>query len=122
MTTPGGTEYEVELVESEVVRGRGAVTTLWFFRKGESWAPVSEHPSATVEALDPGPGTVWERRVTLRLAEGSRLLRHDGRPAKAVPRDALDYLEGGPRRAARRARREEFRVGRRGRLARVEGG
>ncbi len=112
----------MELFESEVVQGRGSRTTIWLYRKSDAWVPVVDHPGAQVEKVASGPGTVWERRVTLRLAEGTRLIRQYSAPGDREPRDPLAYLEREVKRPPRRAQRKEYLVARRGRLVPVEGG
>lgn len=97
---------------------RGHARVVWFVRQGDSWLAAAQHPDAEVEELDAGPGTVWERRVELRLARGARLMRVESRPAPDASRDAMDYLTRAPRLAERRVLRQYYQVGPRGALER----
>lgn len=109
----------VELVESEVVTGRGRRVTTFLVRLNDAWVPAREHPSARVEPIEAGPGTVWERRIELQLARGARLVRVVSEPLPEPRHDPLDYLTGAARKARRRTVRTELSVGARGRLDRV---
>ena len=114
---PHLTELEsIELFESERVGERGNDKSVWLVRKNDAWVSVVEWPGARVEPLEPGAGTVWERRVQLRLPRGTPLQRVESRPAVPDRRDPLLHLTQSPRRAPRRVRKREFRVGPRGRL------
>jgi hypothetical protein len=76
---------------------------------------VNEHPTARVEQLDAGPGTVWERRIELDVESGTLLERLTASPV--TERDEpLAYLERDRPRARWRKQRVEYRVGPRGEL------
>ena len=117
MTAPTSpTEIEsVELVESERVGERGSEKTVWRVRLNDAWVSVVEWPEARIESIDPGAGTVWERRIELMLPRGTQLQRVESRPAPPDRRDPLQHLLEA-RRQPRRVRKKEFRVGRGGRL------
>ena len=110
------TTEPVELFESETILERGHRTLLWLVRRNDEWTSATEWPGAVVESLAPGPGTVWERRIEIRLPRGTVLQRVESRPAPVRRRDPLDYLAREARRAARRVKRSRFRVGRDGDL------
>jgi hypothetical protein len=99
----------VELVDSARVVPYGEARVTWFVRKGEGWVRAAEWPGAVVEARDAGPGTVWERAVTMDLSPGTELLRVESRPRTEAPKDPLSYLD---RRSSRprATRRTRYRV------------
>lgn len=112
---------EVEIVEGERVEGRGRVQVRWFVHHRGAWRPAAAWPSVERELLSPGPGTVWEARLRLRLPVGARLAREELRP-RADPRDALAHLDRATRSPARKLSRTEHVVGADGRLGRVDRG
>jgi hypothetical protein len=99
----------VELVDSARVVSYGEARVTWFVRKSDGWVRAAEWPGAVVEARDAGPGTVWERAVTMELPPGTELLRVESRPRVEAPKDPLSYFD---RRAsrARATRRTRYRV------------
>ncbi|HVW30056.1 MAG TPA: hypothetical protein VHC69_32070 [Polyangiaceae bacterium] len=99
----------VELVDYARVVPYGEARVTWFVRKGDGWTRAAEWPGATVEARDAGPGTVWERVVTVELAPGTELLRVESRPRAEAPKDPLSYLDRRTPRA-RATRRTRYRV------------
>jgi hypothetical protein len=106
----------VELFECEVVAGRGRKQTLYLIRFNDSWVAASKHPGARVQSLDPGPGTVWERRIELDLPRGSLLRRIDSAPLPDPKADPLAYLTRAAPKARRRTHETRLRVAARGRL------
>jgi hypothetical protein len=106
----------VELFEAEVVAGRGSRKTTWLVAQNDGWIPVDRHPRATIESLTSGPGTVWERRIEVPLAPGTRLVRIESEPLPEPPRDALSHLTRGRRAPSRKSRKTELVVGPRGEL------
>ncbi|HEX4335742.1 MAG TPA: hypothetical protein VH062_07490 [Polyangiaceae bacterium] len=99
----------VELVDSERVVPYGDARVTWLVRKGDGWVRATQWPGATTAARDAGPGTVWERAVTLALVAGTELVRVESRPRIEAPKDPLSYLD---RRGARprTTRRTLYRV------------
>lgn len=104
----------VELVEGEHIVAHGSAGTTWWVRVNDAWAAAATVVGALVTSLDPGPGTVWSRRVELRLVPGTRLLRVESRPL-LQRKTPLEYLARQPT-ASRKLRRVEFLVGPGGRL------
>lgn len=99
----------VELVDSARIVPYGEALVTWFVRKNDAWMRAAEWPGAVAERRDAGPGTVWERAVTLELAPGTELLRVESRPRAEPPRDPLSYLDRRKPRA-RATRRTRYRV------------
>jgi hypothetical protein len=99
----------VELVDSARVVAYGEARVTWFVRKSDGWVRAAEWPGAVIESRDAGPGTVWERAVTLELAQGTELLRVESRPRPETPKDPLSYLDRRTSRA-RATRRTRYRV------------
>jgi hypothetical protein len=97
-------------MEDEHIVPHGSAETTWWVRVNESWAAAATLGEVT--SLDPGPGTVWRRRVELRLAGGTRLLRVESRPL-IQHKTPLEFLARQPT-TARKLRRVEFVVGRGG--------
>jgi len=106
----------VELIESEVVAGRGRKQVHYLVRFADSWMAASKHPDARVESLDPGPGTVWERRVELELPRGAQVRRIVSTPLPDPDADPLAYLTHAAPKARRRTDDTLLRVAARGRL------
>jgi hypothetical protein len=106
----------IELFESEVVIARGTRRTSWRVRVADAWISVNEHPTARVENVEAGPGTVWERRVELDLESGTRLERVEASPAPERAEEPLSYLKQARPRRAWRSQKREYRVGPRGEL------
>jgi hypothetical protein len=99
----------VELVDSERIVPHGEARITWLVRKGDGWVRATEWPGATTRARDAGPGTVWERAVTLELSTGTELTRVESRPRAEPPKDPLSYLDRrNPR--PRSTRRTLYRV------------
>jgi hypothetical protein len=109
----------IEVFDAEVIAERGRKTTTWFVRYNDGWVRAAEHPNATVQKLDAGPGTVWERRIEIVLPKGTLVARVDSSPAAEAPRDALAHLTRGRRSQRRTTRRTELSVGPRGELIRA---
>jgi len=101
----------IEVVDGEYVAVRGARERVWFVRVNQGWVAAIEQATEIIQ-VDPGPGTVWERRLVLELPRDSVLLEVESAP-RPVVRTPLEYLTKGPQ-TARRVRRREFRVGARG--------
>jgi hypothetical protein len=104
----------IELVDEEHVVPRGSAETIWFVDLGARWVAAAQTPGARVFSVDPGPGTVWERRVELQLPRGTRLLRVRSSP-NFLTRTPLEHLERGAG-SGRRIQRSWLRVGPGGRL------
>lgn len=115
MSTPGR-RWPIQVFDSERIVPWGRAKVTWLYRRGSGWTRVAEHPEATLERLDPGPGTVWETACTLLLEPGARLLRVESRPTPPSRQRPLDYLLKEQRQVARRVARVEYAVGRRGEL------
>jgi hypothetical protein len=99
----------VELVEHERIVPYGAARTAWLVKKGDGWVRATLWTGATTEQRSAGPGTVWERAVTLVLPRGTELMRVETRPRPEPPKDPLSYLD---RRTARpmATRKTAYRV------------
>lgn len=107
---------QVELFESETIVARGRKKTSFLLRFNDTWISAGEHPNAQVERLSAGPGTVWERRITVALPVGAAVCRVVSVPRPEPRRSALEYLtreHTGPRLLTRRT---ELQVGARGAL------
>jgi hypothetical protein len=101
---------------------RGRRTLLWRIEWRDGWRRAEDWPNAELEHVDPGPGTVWERRIRIRVPRGTRLERVISRPGKPVRRDAWDYLAREVRGPARAVTRTRFEVAAHGELVAVESG
>ena len=110
----------VEVLESETIVAGGTQKINWKLLKERVWISVSDTPGAVVETLDAGPGTVWERRIEMRLELGTELERTVSRPIPPRRQSALDYLEKDTRGSGRRVSRARYRVTARGRLERID--
>jgi hypothetical protein len=106
----------VELTESEHVVPRGSARTKWFVRVRDGWTAAGAMPGARVEAVSPGPGMVWTRRIQLELARGTLLMQIVSAP-QPVRRTPLEFLESSTT-SRRRVLRTLHRVGRAGTLLR----
>jgi hypothetical protein len=106
---------QVELVDCARVVPYGEARVTWFVRKSDGWVRAAEWPGAAVEQRDAGPGTVWERAVTVELPAGTELLRVETRPRAEAPKDPLSYFDRRGSRA-RATRRTRYRVGVGGRV------
>ena len=106
----------LHLLEAETVVARGHDRCRWLIRFNDAWIAVTDWPGAQTEYLEPGPGTVWERRVELTVPEGTILQQVASRPAPQPCADPLDYLTRQTRRTSRAVVRTFFRVGEGGRL------
>jgi hypothetical protein len=111
---------QVELVDSEVIAGRGRRRTLHLVRLNDAWVPAAEHPNAKIERLDTGPGTVWQRRIELELRPGTRVRKLVSEPMPEPRRDALAHLVSARKGPRRKKREIELEVGRGGELVRAE--
>jgi hypothetical protein len=94
----------------------GACTTRWYVRVNDAWTNAASHPSAKLDTLDCGAGTVWEHRIDLELAPGSLLIKEEKRPAARERRTPLEYLQTERRDAPRSVSRRTFTVGSDGEL------
>ncbi|HLV20271.1 MAG TPA: hypothetical protein VKZ49_05300 [Polyangiaceae bacterium] len=110
---------QVELRELEHIVAHGARVITWQVRDHDGWVPAHKHPAADVRGDERGPGTVWERVISIDLPAGTLLLRTQTDPAPAGRKSPLEYLMGERRTAGRRSRRRYFRVGQRGELTPV---
>jgi hypothetical protein len=109
----------VELVDSESIVARGTRKVTWLVRVADAWARPDEQPGATTQERDAGPGTVWERAVTVPLPVGCRVMRIESRPYPQQHVDPLEYLRRDVRQTRRRTHRQEYRVTARGALERI---
>lgn len=107
---------KVELFESETIVERGRKKVSYLIRHNDAWVVAGEHPNATVERLSAGPGTVWEHRVAVDLAVGTRVCRVESVPRPEPARDALHYLGDQRKSQPRLTRRRELLVNARGEL------
>lgn len=110
--------HRIVVHDSENVVLRGTRRVEWSLRVNDGWIKAHDARGAEVESLNAPSGTVWERRITLELPTGARLLRVEVRPAREERRDALEYLTGKARTKTTRLR-AVFRVTARGALERV---
>lgn len=83
--------------EATVVE-RGERVRVWFLHFNDGWVRAADHPdSDTEEARSEDhntycpPGTIWQRRVELKLAPGTLLLSRVTSPL-IEKLDTLDYL------------------------------
>ncbi len=113
--------HRVELVESELIRGRGTRKVSWRVQRADGWIAVSDWPGAVRQQLEPGPGTIWETRIELELPTGTRLERIESSPAPPERRDPLEYLSRETRSTKRQVRRTPYRVSARGEVVAVQG-
>lgn len=104
---------QVEVVDGEYIVERGARECTWFVRVGDGWVAAVER-AQQVDSLEPGPGTVWERRYLLSLPLGTLLMKVESFP-RPLQRSPLEYLSRGPQ-TARKVLRREYRVRARGAL------
>lgn len=116
MTDRPAPTVEIEVVEAERVVPRGTARTSWYYRRGDAWERVAEARGAVATSRDLGPGTVWERAITLHLAVGTALRRVDELPGPPPRLDPLSYLKQGPRAPRYTIKSRYFRVARDGRL------
>lgn len=107
--------FTIEVFESEIVVPRGTRRTHWQILVRDAWIAVSDHPTARIQQLDSGPGTVWERRIELDVDSGTRLERLTSSPAPQNA-DPLAYLERDRPRAKWQKQRHEYHVGPKGQL------
>ncbi len=115
----GQRSVSVELREHGVVRGRGEQTLTWWVKDRDLWRRVTEMPGATLTSEDPGPGTIWQRRIELSLSVGTALERVVAEPKPDASRDVLMHLEQG-KKAGRTVQRTRYRVNARGGLAHID--
>ena len=57
-----------------------------------TWITAAEYPGAESERRDAGPGTVWERAVTIIVPLGTELMRVETRPRQTETKDPMSYL------------------------------
>jgi hypothetical protein len=113
-------EVTVELSERGVIHGRGVQTVTWLVKDRDLWCKAADLQGATLTSLDSGPGTVWERRIELRLCVGTLLERVTSQPEAETKRDVLTHLQRG-KKSGRATHRHRYRVGPRGELQRDDG-
>lgn len=118
MTPPR--EVLVELHERGIVHGRGVQMVTWLVKDRDLWCKATDLEGATLTSLDAGPGTVWERRIELRLAVGTPLERVTSQPETDTHRDVLSHLQRG-KKSGRKTHRQRYRVGARGDIERDDG-
>jgi hypothetical protein len=106
----------VELFESETIVERGSRMVLWRVCHNDASVSVTEWPDAQIDTLEPPAGTVWQRRILLRVPRGTILIRMESGPAPMQRLDPLDYLRRERVRAGRRTRHVTYRVGSGGQL------
>jgi hypothetical protein len=116
VTAAGGELVEVTVTEEERVVARGTAQTRWYYRRGDGWEKVTEAPGAVALSQDKGPGTIWERAITLRLAVGTVLRRVLQRPAPPERLDPFSYLKKESRAPRYETLSREYRVDARGRV------
>jgi hypothetical protein len=109
-------EETVHVAEAELVVPGGRRFISWFVLRDVTWVRVEQIPGATSERQDAGPGTVWERTVTVRVPRGSEMMRVEVAPRKAPRQDPLSHLAGGARGAPTATTRRYYVVERAGRL------
>jgi hypothetical protein len=109
----------VELFESETIVERGSRTVLWRVCRNDAWLSVTEWPDARIDTLEPPAGTVWQRRILLRVPRGTILIRLESRPAPTQRLNPLEYLRRERFRTGRRTKRVAYRVGSGGQLTLV---
>jgi len=117
VTDPPG--EAVELNETERIVPHGAARTTWLVRHGRGWTRATDCPGASTAQREAGPGTVWERVVSLVLPAGTELMRVESRPRRPPARDPLSYLEKSSSKVPRATERTLYRVGVGGRVRRV---
>ena len=110
---------QIQLFDDERIVPHGAQRTTWFVRQGEAWIKAAEWPGATTERRDSGPGTVWERAVTVTLPLGAELMRVETKPLPPANKDPMSYLRTETKRQPRATRRTYYRVGPGGRLTQL---
>jgi hypothetical protein len=110
--------HRIELTDAESVTDRGTLRVSWLVRHNDGWVRAADYPGATQERLQAGPGTVWESRIELELAEGTLLARVESRPGARTRKDPLEYLRRETRAPARDVQRLLYRVGASGALRR----
>jgi hypothetical protein len=114
---PGAeTTESIEVGEFERIVPGGSESARWYVKVGDGWVRASEHPTAEPTRLDAGPGVVWETRIALRLARGTRLYRLTLGPDRRERVTAFAYLERETRGARMRRRRTLYEVAGRGEL------
>ena len=118
---PSGTRppLSIDLTEGEYIAARGKTKVTWLIKLNDAWVHISEWPGAETERCQTKSGMVWQNLTRLRVLPGAQLTRVESRPAPYAKRDALDYLKSPPD-VKRRTIRQEFRVGNRGDLLRVD--
>ncbi|HEX3773976.1 MAG TPA: hypothetical protein VHV51_05890 [Polyangiaceae bacterium] len=122
MPAPAAPPLElVEVIDEERIVERGTAQVNWFVRLNDGWVHVSEWPGARSARLDAGAGTVWQSRTELELSRGTYLMRVESRPNPYAREQPLDYLTRGASSKSRKTRRDYYRVGRAGELARAPG-
>lgn len=85
--------FRVSLIADERTVAGGTATTSWRFFDGAEWRSIKDHPRATFERLDCGPGQLWQTQAEIMVAAGSWLLRVDRAPDRRnQPADPLEYL------------------------------
>ena len=84
--------HSIELLESEKVVPYGVTRQTWFVHLEGRWTSAHRVPGATVSLLPNGRGSVWERRVELKLETGTRLELVSETPRPRVQRDAFRLL------------------------------
>jgi len=106
----------VELIESESVVAQGSSVVTYRIRSATGWIAAMDWPKATVEHREPGPGTVWQRQISVRLVPGTLLERIVSQPRRQGRADTLDYLFGSRPLGQRRVVRTALRLSDSGRL------
>ncbi|HET9957510.1 MAG TPA: hypothetical protein VFQ61_23585 [Polyangiaceae bacterium] len=112
----------VDVVEAEHIVARGTRRTAWFVRHNSGWLRAQQVEGAIVITLACGPGTVWLRRIELKLRRGTPLMCVVSQPRSQIEKSAkspLAYLEKGHSLPKPLVQRLEYRVARGGHLERT---
>jgi len=106
----------VELIESESVVVQGSSVVTYRIQSETGWIKAMDWSDAVVEHGEPSPGTIWQRRISVRLLPGTRLERIVSQPRRQSRADAVDYLLGSRPLGQRRVIRTTMRLADNGRL------
>src|SRR3954467_6286318 len=104
-------DHEIQLEVFEATTQGGVRRVSWHVAQGERWLSAANYPGARFDLTDRGRGVVWQRRVLLCLPAGTRLMRVESLPDRAVQSDPLAYLWKRGDGTRQRVQRSYFRVG-----------
>lgn len=118
MATAQSRLFLISLLESEKIVPHGVSRQTWSVHYDGRWLPARRAPGAVVIFLSSSRGTVWERRVELKLRAGTKLELSSEVPR---PRRAVDAFSVMTVDQARQhlIRRIPHQVGNDGQLVRV---